>query len=30
MYVYANDTGKTLSYSDPNYQNGLWMGTLID
>jgi prepilin-type N-terminal cleavage/methylation domain-containing protein len=28
--MYANDTGKTLSYSDPNYQNGVWMGTLID
>jgi prepilin-type N-terminal cleavage/methylation domain-containing protein len=28
--MYANDTGKTLSYSDPNYQNGVWIGTLID
>jgi hypothetical protein len=29
-FMYSNDTGKTLSYNDPNYQNGVWMGTLID
>src|SRR5580765_6068317 len=28
--MYANDTCKTLSYSDPNYQNGVLIGTLID
>ncbi|HYV28813.1 MAG TPA: prepilin-type N-terminal cleavage/methylation domain-containing protein, partial [Candidatus Eisenbacteria bacterium] len=28
--MYASDTGKMLSYSDPNYANGIWIGTLID
>jgi prepilin-type N-terminal cleavage/methylation domain-containing protein len=29
-FMYINDHGKTLSYTDPVYQNGIWMGTLID
>ena len=28
--MYASDTGKMLSYQDPNYKNGIWIGTLID
>ena len=28
--MYANDYGTTLAYSDPNYKNGIWIGTLID
>src|SRR5262249_30697138 len=24
--MYASDTGKMLSYSDPNYANGIWIG----
>jgi prepilin-type N-terminal cleavage/methylation domain-containing protein/prepilin-type processing-associated H-X9-DG protein len=28
--MYASDTGKMLSYADPNYANGIWIGTLID
>ena len=29
-FMYINDHGKTLSYTDPIYANGIWMGTLID
>ena len=29
-FMYINDHGKTLSYNDPTYANGIWMGTLID
>jgi prepilin-type N-terminal cleavage/methylation domain-containing protein/prepilin-type processing-associated H-X9-DG protein len=28
--MYSSDTGKMLSYQDPNYKNGIWIGTLID
>jgi prepilin-type N-terminal cleavage/methylation domain-containing protein len=29
-FMYISDTGRTLSYSDANYANGIWMGSLID
>jgi prepilin-type N-terminal cleavage/methylation domain-containing protein/prepilin-type processing-associated H-X9-DG protein len=28
--MYATDMGVLLSYSSPNYVNGIWIGTLID
>jgi prepilin-type N-terminal cleavage/methylation domain-containing protein len=28
--MYSNDMGVLLSYASPNYQNGIWIGTLID
>jgi prepilin-type N-terminal cleavage/methylation domain-containing protein len=28
--MYVNDNGVTLSYTTASYQNGIWMGTLID
>jgi prepilin-type N-terminal cleavage/methylation domain-containing protein len=28
--MYNSDLGKLLSYNTPTYQNGVWMGTLID
>jgi prepilin-type N-terminal cleavage/methylation domain-containing protein len=29
-FMYFNDTGTALQYNDPNYQNGVWVGTLIN
>ncbi len=28
-FMYINDTGSALTYSDPNYNNGVWVGTLL-
>src|ERR1051325_11658105 len=28
--MYSTDMGVLLSYSTPNYANGIWIGTLID
>ncbi len=28
--MYSTDMGVLLAYSSPNYQNGIWIGTLID
>jgi prepilin-type N-terminal cleavage/methylation domain-containing protein len=29
-FMYVNDTGSALTYNDPNYNNGVWVGTLIN
>jgi prepilin-type N-terminal cleavage/methylation domain-containing protein/prepilin-type processing-associated H-X9-DG protein len=29
MFMYRNDTGSMVAYTDPAYANGIWMATLI-
>jgi prepilin-type N-terminal cleavage/methylation domain-containing protein/prepilin-type processing-associated H-X9-DG protein len=29
-FMYFSDTGRTLSYTDPTYAQGIWMASLID